>query len=553
MKKLMLMAILFAGILVFPKTTLAQNGNFQWAIQAGGNGFDKATAICRDAAGNLILTGYFQNTATFGSTDLTSAGFRDVFIAKYDANGNFVWAQQAGGFDEDEGFGIAADGAGNITVTGYFKNTATFGDTSLTSTGSSDIFIVRYDGDGNLLWARQAGGSNLDQGNGVATDSEGNALVTGYFNLTATFGDTSFTSDGNYDVFVAKYAANGDFMWAQQAGGSFFDQGNGIATDGNGNALVTGKFSGNAAFGDTTIISLQFNTFVAKYDANGNFMWAEKAGGQPADFGSGISGAADGSSVATGYFQGIGDFGGIGMTSAGSGDIFIAKYDATGAVGWARQFGGTDLDQGFCIARDDAGDTFVSGFFAGTATFGDTAFTSIGKDVFVAKMDTDGNVLWAANGGGAGIDEGYGIVADGSGGAIVTGLFQGTATFGSNVLNSNGQDDIFIAKIGGSVTAIGSPEPQIRTFELAQNFPNPFNPVTQIRFSVTSSGPVQLTIFNLSGRKIKSLVNENLQSGSYLRQWDGTNTTGERVASGVYLYRLQSENAVQTRKMMLLK
>ncbi|MEZ4762746.1 MAG: hypothetical protein R3C26_05935 [Calditrichia bacterium] len=150
-------------------------------------------------------------------------------------------------------------------------------------------------------------------------------------------------------------------MGAAGSGGSFFDQGNGIATDGNGNTLVTGKFSGNAAFGDTTIISLQFNTFVAKYDANGNFMWAEKAGGQPADFGSGISGAADGSSVATGYFQGIGDFGGIGMTSAGSGSVSLPNtMRPAQSLGAAIRRHGSG--SGLCIARDDAGDTFVSGF-----------------------------------------------------------------------------------------------------------------------------------------------------------------------------------------------
>ncbi|MEZ4762748.1 MAG: hypothetical protein R3C26_05945 [Calditrichia bacterium] len=154
MKKLMLMAILFAGILVFPKTTLAQNGNFQWAIQAGGNGFDKATAICRDAAGNLILTGYFQNTATFGSTDLTSAPGSGCVHRQIRCERQFC-VGAAGVVDEDEGFGIAADGAGNITVTGYFQK---YRDIWRHFTHQHQLvryFIVRYDGDGNLLWARR--------------------------------------------------------------------------------------------------------------------------------------------------------------------------------------------------------------------------------------------------------------------------------------------------------------------------------------------------------------------------------------------------------------
>ncbi len=548
MKQVMTCFIIISGICLTAVSARAQVGNFLWAEQAGGTGFDKGTSIAADVFGNTIITGYFQGTAAFGSDNLNSSGFKDIFISKIDNSGNILWARQAGGINEDEGHGIATDSLGNITVTGFFFDSATFGDTTLISNGSYDIFIARYDSDGNVVWARQAGGTSLDRGFSTAMDGSGNCFATGYFSGTAIFGDTSLTSDGQDDIFIVKYDNQGDFIWAVKAGGQFFDQGYGIATDKFGNAIVTGKFSSQATFGDTTISSSRlFNTFISKYDPQGNLLWVRKAGGRD-DFGYGIATDRLGNSLVTGYFQESGDFSGIGLTSAGSGDVFIAKYDPEGGIIWAIKAGSQDLDQGFCIATDSAGSAVVSGFFVGSATFGDTILNSSAKDIFVAKYDQDGNFRWAVKAGGIATDEGNGITADGAGNVIVTGSFEDLASFGNTDQTSAGAEDIIITKLGtGSPTSIKSySSPHI--FRLSQNYPNPFNPMTRIDYSVPQTEMVRLEIFNPRGQRVAMLVNGRQEAGGHNVTWDGRG-----YPSGIYFYRIQAGHFTQTRKMLLIQ
>jgi hypothetical protein len=204
MKRLLSTLFLLAVLSLSNGTTHAQIANFLWVEQAGGTDWDEGLAISMDGSGNVIVTGDFRGTAAFGNTSLTSAGFSDIFIAKYDGDGNFLWVEQAGGMDFDEGAGIATDGSGNSIVSGEFRGTATFGDITLSSAGSSDIFIAKYDGDGNFLRARQVGGTGFVSGRGIATDGSGHIIVTGDFFLTATLGDTTLTSAGSSDIFIAE-------------------------------------------------------------------------------------------------------------------------------------------------------------------------------------------------------------------------------------------------------------------------------------------------------------------------------------------------------------
>jgi len=468
MKKLLSMLFLMAVLSLSNSTTHAQPANFLWVEQARGTGSDFGRAIATDGSGNSIVTGSFDGTATFGDTTLTSAAFSDIFIAKYDGDGNFLWVVQAGGTASNAGAAIATDGSGNSIVTGRFNGTVTFGDTTLTSSaGSLDIFIAKYDGEGNFLWVEQAGVTGmhfrLDAFHGndpaIATDGSGNSIVTGSFFGTATFGDTTLTTAGSRDIFIAKYVGDGNFLWVEQAGGGASDEGFAIATDGSGNSIVTGHFSGTATFGDTTLTSAgSRDIFIAKYDGDGNFLWVEQAGGTDGPFGGAIATDGSGNSIVTGWFRGTATFGDTTLTSAGSGDIFIAKYDGEGNFLWVEQAGGTDSDLGLAIATDGSGNSIVTGDFSGTATFGDITLSSAGsEDIFIAEYDGDGNFLRVRQAGGTNTETGAAIATDASGNSIVTGEFRGTATFGDTTLTTAGSSDIFIAKLGplpGSVIVL---------------------------------------------------------------------------------------------------
>ena len=301
-----------------------------WAVKAGGAGNDEGHGIAVDGAGNAYVTGCFEGTATFGSQTLTTTDeyANDVFVTKLGTSGNWLWAVKAGGDYYDDGRDIAVDGAGNAYVTGYFNNTATFGSYTLSATEGfySDIFVAKLGTSGNWLWAVEAGAVEHDVGDGIAVDGAGNAYVTGYFKNTAHFGNHTLTSSGGYDIFAAKLNPSGNWLWAVKAGGTSVDQGYGIAVDGAGNAYVTGRFEGTATFGSHTLTSTgSYDIFAARLNPSGTWQWAVKAGGTDSDTGSGIAVDGAGNAYVTGYFTGTATFGSHTLTSSGGTDIFVAK------------------------------------------------------------------------------------------------------------------------------------------------------------------------------------------------------------------------------------
>ena len=338
----------------------AQAPDWQWATQAGGSGFEHGRRIAIDDDGNSYVTGWFEGTATFGTYSLTSSGENDIFVAKMDANGNWQWAVQVGGTNSDLGKSIAIDSAGNSYVTGHFVSIAVFGSTSLTCNGMEDIFIAKMDTNGNWLWAKQAGGTNSDLGKSIALDSAGNIYVTGHFEGTAIFGSTSLTSSGDTDIFVAKLDVDGNWLYAISAGGGCFDFGCSIALDSAGNSYVTGKFYGTATFGSASLTSCgDYDIFVAKMDADGNWQWATRAGGSSGDSGTSIVLDSAGNSYVTGEFKHTATFGfiSLSLTSNEYPDIFLAKTDADGIWQWAKQAGGSSDDYSGCIVLDSTGNS----------------------------------------------------------------------------------------------------------------------------------------------------------------------------------------------------
>lgn len=558
MKNLIPQIFLLALLLFSMGSLHAQPVDFLWTVQVEGDGFfDDGRDIATDAAGNIILAGQFEGSATFGDTTLSSFGSADIYLAKYDADGNVLWATQAGGNNFDEGIAVAVDEAGNIFLSGHFVETASFEDTSLTSLGFQDIFLAKYDAAGNLHWVKQAGGTETDIGIDMAVDNSGNVALCGFFSGSSTFDNTTLTSVGFEDVFVARFDSNGNVLWAVQGGGDGTDNCFGLTTDSANNVIISGVFAETASFGSTSLTSVGFvDIFVAKYDSDGNVLWAKQAGGADFDSGSGVAADASGNIVVTGTFGSFGpptggsaSFGNITLNSAGLGDIFVAKYDSDGNVLWAKQAGSSSFDSGQDIATDNAGNIVVTGGFNEQATFGDTTMVSNGfLDVFIAKYDSDGNVLWVKQGGGSDFDTGISIATNSAGDILTTGSFNGTANFDNTTLTSGGGQDIFIVKIAGGLTGIDDALNQPRLFTLAQNYPNPFNPSTTIEFTLEKSSLVQLTVYNVSGQAVATLVSDRLAAGSYQYKWDASN-----LSSGVYFYRIDVEQQSLVKRAILLK
>ncbi|MCC5608895.1 SBBP repeat-containing protein [Nostoc sp. CHAB 5834] len=422
--------------------------NVLWAKQLGGTSYDVGWGITADASGNTYVMGDFSDTVTFGNTSLTSGAGNDSFIAKLDSSGNVLWAQKLGGSSYRTSSGITIDSSGNSYATGFFFAPATFGNITLTSAGLGDAFITKLDSSGNFLWAQQLGGTSYDIAMGIGVDSSGNSYVTGSFDDTATFGNITLTSTGDDDGFITKLDSRGNFLWAQQLGGTSYASGEAIASDGAGNTYVTGYFSDTATFGNTTLTSTgRGDGFITKLDSNGNFLWAQKLG--DGSQGKGITIDSSGNTYVTGNIYVAGNF-----------DESITKLDSSGKFIWAKKLDG-NVSEVTGITVDNSGNIYVTGSFYDTATFGSITLISAGdgdEDAFIAKLDSNGKFLSAQNFGGTSDDRGLDITSDGKGNIYATGGFDNTATFDNTSLTSTGSIDTFVVKLRDEVE-----EPKITT------------------------------------------------------------------------------------------
>ncbi len=434
------------ALLIAPAVSLAQvePPPTAWASAFGSSSDDESRAVALDGSGNVLITGSFQGTVNFGGVTLTSAGNDEIFALKLDSDGSVLWAKSFGGSNVDQGFGIAVDAGGNVFITGGYKGTADFGGVTLTSAGNFDVVALKLDPDGNTLWAKSFGGSKVDQGSGIAVDAGGNVFITGIFDTTADFGGVTLTSAGllvSIDIFALKLDPEGNRVWAKSFGGMVNDVGFGIAVDGDGNVLITGLFGLNAVFGGVTLSSAGELDIFA--------LKLDPDGNRVWAKRFGGSDVDQGRGIAV---DGDGNVLITGFFQDNEGDIFALKLDPEGNTLWTRIFGGVFSDHGTGIAVDGAGDVLITGFFHGTVLFGGVILNSAGgQDAFALKLDPDGNTLWATNFGGTAEDQGTGIAVDGDGNALITGDFREIAHFSGVTLVSAGNADIFVVKLSDIV------------------------------------------------------------------------------------------------------
>ncbi len=556
LKNSILCFVLLCGAAVL----MAQAPQWQWAVKAEGTDENYAYSIEVDNQGNQYVIGVFRGTTTFGSHTLTTSEDDeeyDIFVAKLDADGNWLWAVQAGGLSIDHVSGIALDSAGNAYITGAFAGTANFGSHTLTVSGWRNTFVAKLDADGNWLWAVKAGGTGWDDGYAITLDAASNIYVTGGFTYTATFGSHTLTASGMRNIYVAKMDADGNWLWATQAEGSiFFGNGYSITLDGTGNMYVTGSFEGVVIFGSHTLSASgndnDYDIFVAKLDPDGNWLWAIQAGGLFSDWGYSIALDNAGNIYMTGWFAGTATFGSHTLIASGDeNDIFVAKLDANGNWLWVIQAEGEYgyNSSGSDIDIDSAGNVYVVGTFEGTATFGSNTLTAGGvRDAFVAKLNANGHWLWAiqAEGDLGSRTTGSGIDLDSAGNVYVIGSVGGTATFGNHTLTASGISDIFVAKLDISTPIDDDLAPQVAS-RLHDAWPNPFNKATGtlIKADIPKRSTGTLSVYNLRGQHVASY---KLSSGTH-----EINFAGENLPAGIYFYSLQCGSFRETKKLVLLR
>lgn len=366
---------------------------FDWAKSVGGKNLDEGLSVTTDPMGNVIVAGRFEDTVDFnpgsGNFILNTKGGSDAFVLKLDAAGNFKWAAQMGGHMGDRAVSVTTDKQGNVYTTGYFEGTVDFdpdpsATLNLTAVAGADFFISKLDSSGKLVWAKTMGGAAWDQGiAAIKVDDSGNVYTTGFFVGTidlnpdpnATY---NLTTVGIRDMFISKLDASGEFVWASQAGGTNNMYSYALAVDQQGNVYTAGSFGGSVSFdltsGTTTFTTFGGNdVFVAKTNAEGKFVWAKQIGGISAEDAKGIAVDEAANVYLTGWFYSTVDFdpgpNSSTLTASGNNDIFVAKLDGNGDFKWARRFGDINNDIGTGIALDARGNVYTTGYFNGPVDF----------------------------------------------------------------------------------------------------------------------------------------------------------------------------------------
>ena len=245
-----------------------ENGKIKWAIRAGGKLSDIAVAVALDKSGNAYVTGYFQGKATFGTFSVESSGTKDydVYVAKIGATSDsFEWASSGGSSLHDEAKALAVDSKGNVYVTGYHKGPAVFGKKSVKHNQGSDLFVAKLDPKGTFLWVTSSSGSLSELGSAIAVDSQDRVVVAGYHQGSTTLGGKTIVSKGARDAYVASLDSSGETLWVVSGGGSKDDEALGLALDNADRPVVTGYFLEQATFGGIPIKAKSKDMYVWKF------------------------------------------------------------------------------------------------------------------------------------------------------------------------------------------------------------------------------------------------------------------------------------------------
>ncbi len=281
------------------------------------------------------------------------------------------WIRQAGGSLQDQGHDLALDSLGNIYLTGSFQVMAFFGSTQILANGNKDIFLAKYDNNGNLLWVKNFGGFFDDAGNSIVTTEGGYSWLAGSMQGIATFQDSTIISYGGDDAFLARFNPNGELQWVKHAGGTSEDFAYAVTIDIAEDAIITGRFQSTAQFGSTSLISSGNNDiFIAKYDPIGNLKWVHKAGGTGNDLSRAVKTDYSQNIYLGGSIEGNANFGTLNVTSQGLKDAFVAKYSKDGYPQWIRTIGGTGIDNSKDLDVDALGNTYIAGTFRNNITLG---------------------------------------------------------------------------------------------------------------------------------------------------------------------------------------
>jgi len=449
-----LFLVLFVSLAALPM--LAQPA-VDWVQLGLGPNLDDATSIVVAPNGEVRVAGTYSDSISFDKGKIQAYGNYDVFMTRFAANGGVMIANTFGGLDVDECNSISLDNKGNVYVCGAFSDQMLIGDTTLETINlaSVDIFVAKFDRMGAFLWAKVFGSTNFDETSPyVAADSTGNVYLAGSFGRTAEFDKMKITADGKADMFLCKLNSSGAVQWVKKIGGIENDRATGLCINKDGSRInVVGTFESAVLF-DARIVE-SFNNkadfFVVSYDNTGVIKWWHRMGTPGIDRGIACAMDRKDNLVITGAFAGAMSYVDNSPPTNSNGnlftDIFLAKLDAVGGFTWTKKFGGINEDFAFSVATDRNNNIFVGGYYENSTVFGENVIAGEGgREAVLFKVNEVGDYDWVVQATGPYDDEIHGVVIDENSNPIVCGVFDTRVTIGSTVYTGQRFSDVFVAR-----------------------------------------------------------------------------------------------------------
>ena len=562
---LVLILVLFTGTTVFAF-------DWDWANDAFSMSTETVNGMVTDAAGSTYIIGGFEDTTIFGTDTLICDNGKKFYIAKLDPNGDWVWAIQSEG-NTAYGNDIDMDSDGNLYITGEFYSELNIGTYTLYEDRNSNVnspyarlFVIKLDPAGNVLWTKQPKVGSWTthypyaKGLKVKCDANDGIYLIGEADWHIYFDEV----DTLMGDFIAKIDTDGSWVWATGIEGVYDGGIADIAVSSSGYAYLTGSFKREMIFGSDTLTTTSLlqthDMFVAKLNLNGEWEWAIQAGNDDvSEHGSAIETNSSGVCV-TGHFED--------SLTLGSHTIYndvytvntfyVAQLDdqgnwiwvTPGKVDWSSD---NSYYNGYGWAYDLAFDNIEDIYITGKCNhyiFGTDTVKSEGMEqhVFIAKMNSSGNWQWVTGVGTEPINhcEGTSITVDANNEVRIAGKYNATLNFGSvTLVKEDSGYDFFVAKLGNTVSIEDISLPD--EYALS-NYPNPFNPITTIRYAVPQSSRIKLSLYDINGRLVGVLFDAYHAAGTYEIKWDASH-----YSSGLYIYTLEYADQSISKKMILMK
>ena len=558
-KKLLLLLLLIFNV------SFSQTPNWTWAKNISLYFNSKTTMTAVDNQGNVYLAGDFNTpSVTISGTTLTNmseTGFSDAYILKFTFDGNLIWSKQISTTKNESITSITTDSTGNIYIIGGFGTTTTLGTSLLTGT-LGGLYLAKLNSNGDFVWAIKNTGTNESFSlSDIKTDTNGNVFVVGNMRGTSlTFGSVILSREAtdptvNNDlVFVIKFDANGICQWGKTAtsdeANPFGSIGSSIATDNNGGVAICGRFAhntlhlGTITLTKTTQNNYSSNMFIAKYDGNGNEMWAYNAGSiyQNNTIAWGIATDINDNVYVGGTYPNSIELGTTTLNSFAGAQMFLAKYTANGTFQWAKTTGYST--NGYSAVRsittDAASNVYVAGMtYASTISFAaNVNLYNLGNvgAFFVAKYDTQGTPIWAKGVTNIDANNDISIACRSENDLFIGGSFdKSTLQLGTTLTKSAANFDLFIARLYLAPLSINDFDNNAISL-----YPNPANEILTIANLKTS---YQYELYDILGKL--------LQKGSFVNEQESINVSA--LQSGLYAIKLTDSEGKTYQKKFIVK